>query len=1365
MKHLFALGVDLFGDGRVIFEWSPKGNFLAAAGAKRKVNVFDRNGRLYDEIALPQPEMPTGDVRASSVVQLQWDPSGELLAILPNGNSIIYMWSSISREIQKIDTEFKTQEFSAMSWSKNGMYLAVGTGKGNLLLYNSRERKRTPYVGKHTKKITCIAWNKDNLLATAGMDRVVSITDGTSGETTRTFQIKGDPHDLCVSDKKDDGYAKHEENTYSVNVARKTIYIMQCGSEGDKPLELAFLDQYGAIQKHLWFGDGYIFVAFRSGQVVVVSSHAREIAEEIHSGKYLDVLADVSYSPSLGRVALVGSSCVRVMNASGTDFSEIKADAIDLDANITLDRVGWTRDGQVLTISTTTGQVYSYLAALPVVFDYYQTKVIYLTSLLEMSVVDVTRRATTSRIDIESEPAFCGLGPGHAALGMNNQVWFYRLSGASSRPVNRRDYMGSVQSIKLNATHAAVLLEGRVLVHPIETEAGRSMDEFDMALPPPGSNQTITSIAVTSHFIITASRQGVLSYYLTQDCSPVNEYRHDDGAVLRIFPQPEGSRLIFDDEKGNINLFNPVNDQVLVVPNFNNRAENIMWDVSDPSLFVIADTSALYVYLHYPVSLTGAKVELIGKQPLPATHTPLMCTNGNVGCRLKNGSLDSVILDTHRALQINDALSRAAPQRRFQQCLKLCRIKAAWECAVQMRSQDAWRQLGLAALEVLDVDMAIACFRMVGDPSMVLSLETIRNYEDKNLLSGHIMVLLERDHAQAQELFLRSSNPKAALEMRKDLKHWSEALKLAEQLDPDSIPLICKEHAASLEMIGEYSLAKTHYQQAMDSLMGHSDKELELACRAGIARTTLQMGDIRQGRSMALQLNSQPLFKECAQILEGLQQLTEAGEMYERAGQYERAASIYIQTKNFAAATPLMAKVSSSKLQLQFAKAKEAEGRYAEAAAAYEAAGDMDSVVRLALEHLGAPQRAYAIVRKTQSVEAAGQLAKFCLQSQDFQGAVEFLLLAGQMDQAFDIAQKYNEMDTFARIVTASAKPVDYQRIAQYYESRGEYDKAGDMWSSSGQDAKAVQLYLKVGNNMALDKAIAVVEKTKNHNLGVLVLDYVNEEKDGSAKDEYRFKLNIAMGQYTDAAKDAMEMARFEQEEGNYRVAHDKLFATVKQLEGLHKAVPSELLRMLMLLHSYTLVKSLIAIEDHTTAARMLIRVARNISKFPKHVVPILTSTVIECHRAGLKKTAFEYASMLMRPEYRNQVAMKYKKKIELMVRKPDKDAEEAEEALLECPFCNMPGPETELQCISCQNIIPFDISTGKRMTLADWSECPTCKFPCSARQFIRILAAERRCCMCNEEINLDTVRKVGDPLGQLRKKAEEAAGLPAGAA
>ena len=57
--------------------------------------------------------------------------------------------------------------------------------------------------------------------------------------------------------------------------------------------------------------------------------------------------------------------------------------------------------------------------------------------------------------------------------------------------------------------------------------------------------------------------------------------------------------------------------------------------------------------------------------------------------------------------------------------------------------------------------------------------------------------------------------------------------------------------------------------------------------------------------------------------------------------------------------------------------------------------------------------------------------------------------------------------------------------------------------------------------------------------------------------------------------------------------------------------------------------------------------------------MPILTSTVIECYRAGLKNSSFSYAAMLMRPEYRNSIDLKYKKKIEMIVRKPDKSEEE----------------------------------------------------------------------------------------------------------
>jgi WD repeat-containing protein 19 len=65
-----------------------------------------------------------------------------------------------------------------------------------------------------------------------------------------------------------------------------------------------------------------------------------------------------------------------------------------------------------------------------------------------------------------------------------------------------------------------------------------------------------------------------------------------------------------------------------------------------------------------------------------------------------------------------------------------------------------------------------------------------------------------------------------------------------------------------------------HLHQAMESLMGAPNADLEMACRSGIARCTLQLGDLRQGRSMVMQINSQQLYKECAQILETMQQMT-----------------------------------------------------------------------------------------------------------------------------------------------------------------------------------------------------------------------------------------------------------------------------------------------------------------------------------------------------------------------------------------------------------------------------------------------------------------------------------------------------------
>ncbi|CAJ1448570.1 unnamed protein product [Effrenium voratum] len=88
--------------------------------------------------------------------------------------------------------------------------------------------------------------------------------------------------------------------------------------------------------------------------------------------------------------------------------------------------------------------------------------------------------------------------------------------------------------------------------------------------------------------------------------------------------------------------------------------------------------------------------------------------------------------------------------------------------------------------------------------------------------------------------------------------------------------------------------------------------------------------------------------------------------------------------------------------------------------------------------------------------------------------------------------------------------------------------------------------------------------------------------------------------------------------------------------------------------------------------------------EFPAHVVPILTSVVIECQRAKMPGESYQYACTLMKPEYRKDVSEQYKKKIENIVRKPPPEAEsrDALEASLPCMYCGFNFAESQLDCL-----------------------------------------------------------------------------------
>lgn len=102
-----------------------------------------------------------------------------------------------------------------------------------------------------------------------------------------------------------------------------------------------------------------------------------------------------------------------------------------------------------------------------------------------------------------------------------------------------------------------------------------------------------------------------------------------------------------------------------------------------------------------------------------------------------------------------------------------------------------------------------------------------------------------------------------------------------------------------------------------------------------------------------------------------------------------------------------------------------------------------------------------------------------------------------------------------------------------------------------------------------------------------------------------------------------------------------------------------------------------------------------------------------------MKRTSSEFAVQLARPEYRTQVIEKYRKKIELLARRPE--SEEEPEVVADCPSCGFGLPLSMLNCPNCHNTSPFCIVTGMHIVTNDLCLCPHCTFPATYTAFCNV--------------------------------------------
>ncbi|CCW63459.1 unnamed protein product [Phytomonas sp. EM1] len=1360
------------GKENVMFEWHPFRPCVAVTGSKGKVFILDRCGKILHQFTL------------ASVVDLEWNRFSDTLGLITSRTSTLHLYSHETNQVDAVDTKCKDLTF--VRWSKRIPLVAIGTQKGTAVILNQMTKKRIPVVGTHSQAVIDAVWTEyQNRLVMIGADRVMSISD-CEGRVISTLALDASPLSLALVEVISQVDSK-QMSLVACNLGSSIRVADLC--TGDT-FQAEFGGKVGAVACLESAGSAFL-VGSASGAIgyAVPGNNQLSIVSNVRMGR--NAIRGVAFGKGNGFATVNCDNGLHFITIMGQNIAEEKKLDIPLPSEASsFTKIDWCSDGQSIAMVTDNGNFYIYSMRVRDVSTSWANLLFYFTSSQVVGVRDIHANNILCTVPIETDPQRMAAGMGTLAVYVNNAAHYHdyyapqssqleppdpsknlpamrdraKPESSDSKFIRSVEYPGCITDLKVNSTFAAVLYDGRVRLHVIRDPNGALMNF------PPDSTQKISVIGLSEALFVCASSTKVYVVALPK-MQIVSEYELRSG-LKQGFVNPSCTRMVYIDSHNELLLLNLVTEVAFGVQGYDKSCESILWDWTDPTVFVAYNHKNFITFVYSPHSKHGPNCESISERdnkdkplttPMPSDSVPISLFGGIVAYQSKSGIIGKVELETHREINARGPNTTAFYNN-------FCLNRLRW-CSQNISTLQEADELVVRALHFLDVDLAIRIYRQLSQPSLVLYLEKIKHIQEKNLLIGHISMIMGA-FDDAQKSFLHSSQPLRALEMRRDLMHWEQALALAKELAPNEIPVISKEYAQQLEYRGDYIKALQMFKSGNRSIpTGHASTELSVAqeevrkhnieCLKGVARCNLRTGRLDEGMPIALDINDKAFSYECAKLCEENKRFEAAAKLYERAGEVEQAAVLYIEKcNNLKAAGLLLPQIKSPGIIGRYANAKEIEGSFGEAERAYMQAEDWDNVVRIKVQKLNDLQGAYVIVRQTRSTNAAALVARMCQSRNEFASAVEFLVVAKCMKEAFELAKEHGCLSNYENallnqvVLKDGVAPVanqgDFNLLASYYDDMRKPGQAAVFYRLSGNSTLALKKYIESGQPEDIEKAIEVVGKARSDALTSKLIDFLMGDTDGQPKDpSYIFRLYMALGCYEKASKTCVIIAAREQEMGNYKAAHKTLIEACRILREKSIRVPSDLRRALMILHSYIIVKDLIGVmHDGATASRMLLRVAHNIQKFQSHAATIIASTVLQCAKSNFAHSAFQLSCLLIQnEEYRTQLPEKNRRKIESIVRRGGKeDAVDPVESTKPCPFCDQPVPECELDCGACRNTLPFCIVTGKHIVKNDFTTAPCCGFPAIYSALVKRLCEKSSCPMCESILDVNKVQLQSNP-------------------
>lgn len=171
----------------------------------------------------------------------------------------------------------------------------------------------------------------------------------------------------------------------------------------------------------------------------------------------------------MGKIAVAAQGTIRFIQLS--DWQEVAADRIEITKSCgKITKLFWTKDGSILTVTTSNGYFIGFLTVIPSLFSSFETHVALLSSLTEVSVIDCGKNnQIIVKVGLDIEPTFLRMGPIHFCVGINSAISYYKWRSSKAKVVCKRDYFTSIKAVCMNDVWTAVLsTTGTVSLHMIE---------------------------------------------------------------------------------------------------------------------------------------------------------------------------------------------------------------------------------------------------------------------------------------------------------------------------------------------------------------------------------------------------------------------------------------------------------------------------------------------------------------------------------------------------------------------------------------------------------------------------------------------------------------------------------------------------------------------------------------------------------------------------------------------------------------------------------------------------------------------------------------------------------------------------------